>query len=256
VYSDEVERFYQEGLDSVLDQSLSPRGPELLYQIAGQLGVPTAGRVLDLGSRDGQHLVSLADRFGWRTFGVEPAPANLAQSQLVAPGLPVARAVGERLPFRSGVFDLVWVRDVLIHVEPLVDAFAEMGRVLRPGSPALVFHVSATPLLEPGEARRLFGPLGVVPSSVDAAAFEAAVATAGLRIERREVLHGEWREHGEEVGDDRTSRQLLRVARMVRQPERYQSLIGEAAYQVELANCLYGVYQLLGKLSASIYVLR
>ncbi len=41
---------------------------------------------------------------------------------------------------------------------------------------------------------------------------------------------------------------------MMREPEKYKAIIGEREYEEEIANCLYGIYQLLGKLSASIYV--
>ena len=43
---------------------------------------------------------------------------------------------------------------------------------------------------------------------------------------------------------------------MIRDPERYKALIGDRPYEEEIANCLYGIYQLLGKLTAVIYVLR
>ena len=128
--------------------------------------------------------------------------------------------------------------------------------MLKPGGAVLVFAVFATPLLEPREAERLFAGTAVVASSADPQNFERAAVEAGLALERREVLHGEWREFSEESGEKRTSGQLLRVARMIRDPERYKAIIGEREYEEELANCLYGIYQLLGKLSAAIYVLQ
>lgn len=258
MYGDEVERFYEEGLDRVLDESLAPRGPDLLFDMAAQLGLGAGWRVLDVGSRDGRQMVELQQRFGCRAFGAEPAPANLARMRRAdgAERLAAGRAVAESLPFCAGAFDLVWVRDVLVHVESLPAAFREFRRVLRAGGPVLVFHVFGTPLLEPAEAERLWRATSVVPSSADPAVFEGAVAAAGFHVESRVDLRGEWREFGEEFGDRRTSRQLLRVARMQRQPDRYRSLIGARAYEVELGNCLYGVYQMLGKLSATIYVLR
>ncbi len=257
-YSEEIEAFYEHGADGVLDVSLEPRGPSLLFEMAGELGAAKGARVLDVGSRDGRHLVELRERFDCEAIGVEPAPANLGRMERTYPtySLPVARGVGEALPFATGVFDLVWVRDVLVHFESLDPAFAEIHRVLKPGRAVLVFAVFATPLLEPREAERLWAGTAVVPSSADPSNFERAAVLAGFAIERCEVLHGEWREHSEESGEKKTSGQLLRVARMTREPERYKALIGEREYEEELANCLYGIYQLLGKLSARIYVLR
>ncbi len=257
-YSEEIEAFYERGQDRVLDESLAPRGPSLLFDMAGELGAAPGARVLDVGSRDGRHLVELRDRLGCEAIGVEPAPANLGRMKRAYPtySLPVTRGVGEALPFADGAFDLVWVRDTLVHFESLDPAFAEFHRVLKPGRPVLVFAVFATPLLEPREAERLWAGTAVVPSSSDPTNFERAATQAGFRIERRDVLHGEWREHSEELGEKKTSGQLLRVARMMRDPERYKALIGERPYEEELANCLYGIYQLLGKLSAHIYVLR
>jgi ubiquinone/menaquinone biosynthesis C-methylase UbiE len=257
-YGDDVEKFYEQGIDSVLDESLTPRGPGIMLDMAEQLGLASAWHALDVGSRDGRHLAELQSRFRCRVTGVEPAPANLARMRRVfgevSPA--VVRGVAESLPFPDQSFDFIWVRDVLGHVPSLPAAFNECRRVLRTGAPVLVFHVFATPLLEPAEAERLWRSTAVVPSSADRLTFEQAVDGAGLRVERREELHGEWREHGEEHGDHRTSRQLLRVARMLREPDRYRAMIGERAFEVEFGNCLYGIYQLLGKLSAAIYVLR
>ena len=95
-----------------------------------------------------------------------------------------------------------------------------------------------------------------MPTSADQEVFRHAVADADLEIERWEELRGEWREHLEEIGDGKTSRQLLRVARMLRDPDRYKAAIGEHVYEAELGDCLYGIYQLLGKLSATVSVLR
>ena len=128
-YSEDIEAFYEQGLDRVLDESLAPRGPSTLFDMAGELGATKGARVLDLGSRDGRHLVELRERFECEVIGVEPAPANLGRMKRAYPSysLRVARGVGEALPFATGVFDLVWVRDVLVHFESLDPAFAEIG---------------------------------------------------------------------------------------------------------------------------------
>jgi ubiquinone/menaquinone biosynthesis C-methylase UbiE len=257
-YSDEVERFYEEH-QSLLDESLDPRGPALFFDLAAELGLDASSHALDVGSRDGRHLDIVASRFGCRVTGVEPAEGNLARLRRRFGGAsphPVARGVAEALPFADATFDVAWARDVLVHVEPLATAFVECRRVLRPGAPLLVFNVFATPLLEPDEAARLFRATAAVPASVDRAAFERAALDAGFHIEHRDELASEWREHTEEHGGQSTSQQLLRVARLLRQPEHYRARIGAAAYDVEIGNCLFGIYQMIGKLSPALYVLR
>jgi SAM-dependent methyltransferase len=235
-----VERMYgdmslsEAALDALLDASLDPRGPDLLYEMAGALGLDADSTALDVGCREGVRLVELNRRFGCRGAGVDPVAANLAR----APA------------------ELVWVRDVLIHVADLTTAFAECRRVLRPGARVLVFQMFATPQLEPGEASRLWSSLAAIPANTDRATFEQAVGDAGLSIEHRDELRSEWREHGEEHGDGRTARQLLRAARLLRDPARYTAAMGADSYAVEIGDCLYGVYQMIGKLSPAIYVLR
>jgi ubiquinone/menaquinone biosynthesis C-methylase UbiE len=249
-----------EQVDALLDASLAPRGPEILFARAAELGLADGRRVLDVGCRDGRQLLELRRRCGGDGVGLEPLADNLAKAppDVVAASPPVhfVRGVGEALPFAGASFDLVWIRDVLVHVEALSEALAEARRVLRPGGAVLIFQMFATAWLEPAEAARLWPPLAVVPANTGHEFFEQAIARAGLRIESRDDLTSEWREHGEEHDAGRTSRQLLWSARLLRRPDHYRAVLGERDYAAELANCLWGVYQMIGKLSPSVYVLR
>jgi len=235
-----------------------------LFEVAGSLGLGAGQRVLDVGCRDGRHLTEITRRFACAAIGVEPVEANLdsargflGEALAQHPALiSVVRGRVETLPFANGAFDLVWVRDVLIHVPELEQGLRECRRVLRPGGNILVFQMFATEWLEAKEAARLWPPLAAIPANADPDAFELAVAGAGLQIERREEIGSEWREFGEENGQPRTSLQLLHVARLLRDRGRLTSELGNGTYQMELANCLWGVYQMIGKLSPRIYLLR
>ncbi len=77
-YSDEVERFYEQH-QSLLDESLDPRGPALFFDLAAEWGLDASSHALDVGSRDGRHLASVSSRFGCRVTRVEPAEGNLAR---------------------------------------------------------------------------------------------------------------------------------------------------------------------------------
>jgi ubiquinone/menaquinone biosynthesis C-methylase UbiE len=267
-----VEKLYgtwaltEEEVKSVLAQTLHPRGPEMLFDLAATLGVGPEDAIVDVGCRDAKHLLELVRRLGCRGFGVEPVRANLdrgrplmTEASVVEPG--VASRVSllqgrmEALPFRDGAFRLVWARDMLIHVPDLTAGLRECRRVLRPSGRMLAFQMFATPLLDEEEAGRLWPPLAAVPRNTDPAFFEQAVADAGLIVQDRDEIRSEWREYAEEQESGRTSEQLLSIARLLRDRERFVELFGPDDYESELANALWGVYQMIGKLSARVYVL-
>jgi hypothetical protein len=106
------------------------------------------------------------------------------------------------------------------------------------------------------EAARLWPPLGIYASSVNPQRFEAAVAAGRLRIGQCIQLGGEWREQDDEDGIGRTCRQLMHVSRLLRNRSAYQERFGTDAYEAMLGNCLWGVYQMIGKLNPRIYLLR
>jgi SAM-dependent methyltransferase len=255
-----------QALDLLLDTSLSPRGPDMLFDMVSELGIGPAHRVLDVGCRDGKHALELARRFGCRTFGVELVEANLdrgrgfmADARESEPGVAalthLLRGRIEAIPFPDGAFDLVWARDMLIHISDLTGALRECRRVMAPGGRLLLYQMFATPWLDPEEASRLWPPLAAVPENTDPAYFERCVAGAGLEVLVRDEIRSEWREYLEESGPGKTSRQLLHAARLLRDRDRFVHVLGRVSYEVELADSLWGVYQMVGKLSARIYLL-
>lgn len=145
---------------------------------------------------------------------------------------------------------------MLNHVPRLDVGLCECARVLRGGGAMLVFQTFATELLSAAEAERLFPPLATVPRNMVPEYFESTLETAGLGVAECDVIGSEWREHAEENGAGFASRQLLHIARLRRDRERLLRELGPVAYESELANCHWGVYQMLGKLCARVYVLR
>ena len=77
---------------------------------------------------------------------------------------------------------------------------------------------------------------------------------AGLRIDEHIDLGSEWGEWVEEHGAQGT-RRLLHAARLLRARDRYVDGFGRAAYDIMLADCLWHVYRMLGKLSGHAYLL-
>ncbi|GIF78301.1 class I SAM-dependent methyltransferase [Asanoa siamensis] len=259
--------FDDEEVEAALDESLSPRGlNELLFDLVEETGLPPGSTVLDVGAREGRYSVELSRRFGFNVRGVEPVRRHLDNAARALAALAVEEpetaarvrideGVAEKLIDPSGSVDLIWCRDVLIHVEDLETAFAEFRRVLKPGGHALVFQMTATDWLSPAEAAFMWPPAGIHAANLDPRRFEAAITGAGLGIVRCVELHGEARERLEEDGVAASSKQLLRVSRMLRNRAAYEERFGTLVYEYVLTDCLWGVYQMIGKLNPRIYVL-
>ena len=248
---------------SIVDRSLRPRSPDVLYDKLGTLlhGVNEA-RVLDAGCRDATHMCEIAERFDTLVRGIDLVESNvdLARKNIddrsLSGRVSVARGDIQSLRFEDDAFDVVWCRDMLPLVPDLRRAFSECARVLRTGGHMLIFTNFATDLMEPFEAERIYGPLGVCADNLSIGYFEAAVHDSGLQIVERERIYSEWREWREEEGDGHTSRQMLRIARMLRNRDSLIARVGRKDYEIELADCYWGVYHLIGKLSGAIYILR
>jgi SAM-dependent methyltransferase len=234
----------EEALQAALDESLHPRGPELLYDLIRDFGLAPGSVAVDVGCGEGWHSLVLAERFQLSVIGLDPVPRHieLASQKLAARDTEVARRVrfelgaAESLPLADETVDLVWCRDVLGHVADLDQAYAEFQRVLRVDGRALVYQMFGTDRLEPQEAAWLWKTMGVVPTSADPSRTEAAISAAGLRVDDCIDL-SEWGEWAEEHSG-KSSRLLLHASRLLCDPQRYVGQFGRAAYEIKLGDCL------------------
>jgi SAM-dependent methyltransferase len=244
-----------------LDESLDPRGPDLLYEIVGNLGLPPKADALDLGCGEGRFSIELAKRFGFRVEGIDPVHRHVEVSEQrleeAAQSNPELRELvnfrqgaAEGLPLPDASIDLIWCREVLVLVEDLGTAFAECRRVLRPQGRMLIYQNCRTDRLEPREAE-LLGETG----RFDARRMEAAFSAAGFEAEEFIELGSEV---GERIEEDtgEAGRRLLHASRLLRDPERYIAQFGQTAYDIMLGDCLWHVYRMIGKLSGRVYLLR
>ena len=244
-----------------LDKSLNPRSSEMLYAIVKELGINRGHTVLDAGSGLGIYSCGLVSKFGCRVVGIDIAENNLEMARARAREERVDKFVAfqqgniQSLPFDDAAFDLVWCRDMLVHVRDLHQAFSEFARVLKPNGKVVIHTTFATNLMEHKEAIRLYEPLGIVPANMYSAYFEDACKAAGLQVGSSEPIGSEWQEYSEEQ-QARSSKELLHIARMRRLKERIVAKFGQEAYDVLLAVDLWHIYLLIGKLSSTIYTLR
>ena len=251
-----------EAFDAILNESLSPRPSTMLAEKMGLLGLGPQHILLDIGCRDAGHSLRLVEAYGCNLVGVDPLECHMEAGQALldaygfGPKTTLRQGTIEAIPADDLTFDYIWCRDMLSHVVDLATAFGECYRVLKQGGQMLIYVTLATDLLEAREALRIFPALGVVPSSARAAEIEAAFTQAGFSMVEKDPVGSEWREHWEEDGTHMTAQQLLRIARMLRNRDAYIQQIGLEQYEIELANCHWGVYQMLGKLCPTVYVIK
>jgi SAM-dependent methyltransferase len=252
----------EEEFNEALDRSLGPRGPDMLYDLVGELRLAAGAVALDVGCSEGKHTFELARRFGLTVLGIDPVARHLesARRRLAGEEAGLERRVtfevgrAEQLPATASSADFVWCRDVLCMVEDLEGAYGEFRRVLKPGGRALVYQMFTTDSLEPREAGFLLPTMGCVPESMEPETTDRAIRAAGLEIEQCIVLGPEWGEFGQEQSG-KPARKLLHAGRLLRQRERFVRRYGQENYNIALGDCLWHVYRLIGKLSDRVYVL-
>ena len=244
---------------ALTDRSLDPRPSSAIFDILATLGPRSDDVVLDIGGRDAEHGLIIAERFGCRVIVVDPAQENLdLGTESIA-----EHAHGERveihqgwindIPLADDSVDIVFSRDMLSHVEDLDGALAECRRVLTSSGSMLIHQTFGTPLLEPAEKARLCADLATVPERLSVDIFENAVDRAGFTIEAMDPIGPEFLEALLERED--SEKRLLQAAHMRRAQDEIVSVVGVAPFRVMRANNLWTIYRIIGKLEERIYSL-
>lgn len=122
-HADWWQREFTDGVDAEYTEQILPLISEHL---------PAAGRVLDLGTGEGQ-VARLAAAAGLDVVGVDPSAAQVTEAARRGGGALWARAAAASLPFGPASFDAVVACLVFEHIDDVDGAIAEVARVLRPG---------------------------------------------------------------------------------------------------------------------------
>lgn len=100
------------------------------------------GTWLDCGCADGRYSFELRNCGAARVTGCDIEPARVGDASIRwqgVEGLDFVPAAAERLPFRDGEFDGVFLNEVLEHVRDEGETLREIHRVLVPGGHIVVF---------------------------------------------------------------------------------------------------------------------
>ena len=160
------------GLHPMLDESLNPRGPETLFDVAAEY-LSSGDRILDIGCRDAAYLIRLVQAHDATGLAVDPLDRHVGLAEVAVRDaglqerIQIIKGVMEHIAEPDDSFDFIWWRDVLECVEGLDAGLAEAARVLKRDARMLIYTDFATDLLEPKEAARSFAPRGVVTNNMD-----------------------------------------------------------------------------------------
>jgi len=94
-------------------------------------------QVLEFGCGNGVYATRFAERFASHVEAFDVEPERVAEARVTIPHALVA--LGERLPYASDRFDLVFSNEVIEHVQDDRACAAEMVRVARPGGKVILF---------------------------------------------------------------------------------------------------------------------
>jgi len=226
------------------------------------LGLDAGQLVLDAGCRDATHAIELARRYGCRVLGVDLVPAWLPKGRddAAAAGLDarimLIQGDLEALPVADGACDLVWCRDVLSCVGDAGGMLRQCARVLRPGGGMVLYAVFATGQLGPRDRALVVEGLGNSPASMHQATVEAAIASAGFAVVRREPIASEWSEYQLEHDPGYLTQDLLEIARLTRGRDQAEAILGPIWYRRALAFASWRLQIVLGRLMPVLYALR
>ena len=116
-----------------------PKGLEEsgVIEIPRVLGILDGGRVLDVGTGEGDFIVTLAEFLGGYSMftgvDLDLEKLEMGKERLEGVAAELLEMDGGDLAFDDGAFDTVCISNSLHHLERAGDVVAEMFRVLRPG---------------------------------------------------------------------------------------------------------------------------
>ena len=116
-----------------LGRALMSEATDALVELLRRYVTCPVNLIVDLGSGTGRFTTALSEAFAARVLGIEPA-ANMRAAAEAKPHpgtVSFVQGGAESIPLDDGVVDLVFMSQVLHHLEDAPKALREIGRVLK-----------------------------------------------------------------------------------------------------------------------------
>jgi demethylmenaquinone methyltransferase/2-methoxy-6-polyprenyl-1,4-benzoquinol methylase len=148
-------------------------GARYRRQALQRCGLAPGMRVLDIATGTGlvaREALATVGPSG-SVIGLDPSAGMLGEARSL--GIPLVRALGERLPCADASFDFVSMGFALRHVADLDALFAEIHRVLKPGGTACILEITR-PRRRPASAMLRIFMTRIVPAVASVTRHRAA----------------------------------------------------------------------------------
>lgn len=106
--------------------------PEMVLQLLSGVSLNSDSLVLDVGCGTGNNTLLFQRAMKARTSGLDFSFGMLLKAKEKQSNIIFTQAPAENLPFRSAIFDFVFMTEVIHHVEDVNSSISEMNRVLKP----------------------------------------------------------------------------------------------------------------------------
>ncbi|NHJ14359.1 MAG: class I SAM-dependent methyltransferase [Candidatus Thorarchaeota archaeon] len=105
--------------------------PEMVYHLLQEKEFSTDSVILDIGCGTGNNTLLFQEATKAQVYGIDPSIGMLHEAIGKARSIHFTQAIAESIPFNDASFDMVFMTEVVHHLQDMEAALSEIHRVLR-----------------------------------------------------------------------------------------------------------------------------